>query len=177
MGGLKGGMDHGGAIYSIGYGNRDRDLLIALLHHHGVQILVDVRSAPYSRHRPEYRKKPLQRAVEEAGLRYWYRGAHLGGRPRDASIYVGGQVDPVRYRARPAFRREIDRLGCAANLGARLCLLCAEEDPLRCHRFHLLGEELRRKGLDVRHIDARGRVVTHGSLLGMRPVDQLSLFG
>ena len=65
------------------------------------------------------------------------RGAsdlHLAvGRP--PMFRLNGLMDPIRYRARPAFRREIDRLGCAANLGAVLCLLCAEEDPLRCHRF------------------------------------------
>jgi len=170
-------MGRGGTIFSIGYGQRDGDLIRALLLRHGVQILVDVRSAPYSRHRPEFSKRPLQRAMEAAGLRYWYRGAHLGGMPRDPSCYVGSRLDPVRYLARPAFRREIDRLACAANLGAVLCLLCAEEDPLRCHRFTLLGEELRRKGIEVRHIGADGRVATQSELHGIVTGGQLSLFG
>mgnify|MGYP001820553889 CR=1 FL=1 len=170
-------MGQAGAIYSIGYGQRDGDLIRALLLRHGVQILVDVRSAPYSRHRPEFSKKPLRRAVEAAGMRYWFRGAHLGGMPRDPSVYVGGKLDPTRYRARPAFRRDLDRLACAAHLGAVLCLLCAEADPLRCHRFSLLGEELRRKGLEVQHIGADGRVKTQSELHGIATGGQLSLFG
>lgn len=170
-------MQPTGAIYSIGYGNREWDLMRALLARHGVQIVVDVRSAPFSRHRPAFSKRPLQRAVEAAGMRYWFRGAQLGGMPRDRSVYVGDRVDPVRYCARPAFRRELDRLACAARLGAVLCLLCAEEDPLRCHRFSLLGEALRQKGLDVRHIGADGRVATQSELQGLADGGQLSLFG
>ncbi len=164
----------GSPLYTVGYGNRDLDVLLAQLQHYGVQILVDVRSAPFSRHRPEFSKRPLQRAVRMQGMRYWFRGKTLGGMPRDRSLYEGGQLIVERLRARGDYRQDIHRLQCAAAMGGVLCLLCSEEDPRRCHRSRILGADLARAGIGVRHLLADGGYLAQDEL-GF-PAEQLSLF-
>ena len=163
-----------GTLYTIGYGNRDMDVLLAQLRHHGVQILVDVRSAPFSRHRPEFSKRPLKRAVRARGMRYWLRGKTLGGMPRDRSLYDGNRLVVERMRARTDYRQDLRRLECAAAMGAVLCLLCSEEDPRRCHRWRILGADLARAGVEVRHLQADGGIKTQAEL-GVT-AEQLPLF-
>jgi uncharacterized protein (DUF488 family) len=38
----------------------------------------------------------------------------------------------------------------------RACIMCAEEDPARCHRRLLVGRTLVARGVEVRHIRGSG---------------------
>ncbi|MCA9829152.1 MAG: DUF488 domain-containing protein, partial [Dehalococcoidia bacterium] len=61
-------------IYTIGYGNRSIEAFVALLQAHDIAFLLDVRSAPYSRHQPAFSKEPLAAALQQHGIRYLYLG-------------------------------------------------------------------------------------------------------
>ncbi len=45
----------------------------------------------------------------------------------------------------------------------RVCLLCAERDPLDCHRCLLIGRALAERGLAVGHILADGTIEPHSA--------------
>jgi uncharacterized protein (DUF488 family) len=155
-----------GQIFSIGHGGRTLAGLVDDLRRHAIDYLIDVRSAPYSRYQPEFCRDPLRAELERQGLAYVYLGDALGGRPADPACYdEAGAVDYARCRARPAFQRGIDRLRVAHGKELRVCLMCAEAKPARCHRTRLVGAALAEHGLDVAHILADGALIPQSILV------------
>jgi len=121
-------------IYSIGHSNHPLDMLLALLRQHGIDVLADVRSAPYSKYCPQFDKPELEAAVRKAGFQYVYLGRELGGRPEGAEYYDSeGYVLYWRRAESPEFLSGIERLERGRDQ-YRIALLCSEEDPAGCHR-------------------------------------------
>lgn len=146
-------------IYTVGHSNHALEIFLGLLQQHAIEVLVDVRSQPYSRYTPHFTAAALKSAIQAAGLHYLYLGKELGGRPDDDACY-----DPqgrVRYdlvaRSLP-FQAGIERL--LTGIGRyRVALLCAEEDPSGCHRRRLVGRVLRdQHGIEVLHIRGDGSI-------------------
>jgi uncharacterized protein (DUF488 family) len=163
-------------ILTIGYGLRDVRELVALLHRHGVEYVGDVRSAPYSRRRPEFSREGLERLLRTSELRYLFLGDTLGGRPDDPDCYdADGHVDYERCRTSPSFAAGIDRVEIAHREGHRLALLCSETRPTDCHRSKLLAEMLTERGVPVAHIDEHGQLVEHAEIAARIRGPQLSL--
>jgi uncharacterized protein (DUF488 family) len=48
--------------------------------------------------------------------------------------------------------------------GTSLALVCAEEDPLHCHRRFLLTPPLERLGAEIIHVRGDGRVETEAEV-------------
>jgi len=165
-----------GVVYTIGYGNRDADAIWASLHEAGVQVLLDVRSAPYSRHRPEFSKDPLSRAARRHSIEYQFLGRSLGARPDDPSCYVDGKVDYALCRKRPVFAEGLAQIQALLAEGKTCCLLCAEAAPSCCHRTLLVTPALVRTGVDVRHLLPGGGWESHGDLVKRTRSPQMTLF-
>lgn len=151
-------------IYTIGHSNHPPEKFLGLLHRHGIEVVADVRSRPYSRFSPHFNRDALMRLLEEGGIRYLFLGRELGGKPRDLDRPHVEEVVWDYLRSRPQFKEGLDRLLAEART-ARLCLLCAEADPARCHRGQLLAPELMARGAEVRHILADGGVLEHQDLV------------
>lgn len=163
-------------VLMVGYGLREVDELIELLRLHRVEYLGDVRSVPFSRHRPGFSKAPLERALRDAKIRYVFLGDALGGRPADPSCYDGeGHVDYAQCRVSPAFESGIERVCSAAAQGHRLVLMCSEARPADCHRTKLLAEMLVERGVHVQHLDEHGELVEHAEIAVQLRGPQLSL--
>lgn len=96
-------------IYTIGYGSRDLDAFLAALRRYDIGYVVDVRTAPYSRFKPEYNKETLAAALQAAGIRYIFLGDQLGGRPDDPTCYVDGKVDYEQVKTRPFYQAGLAR--------------------------------------------------------------------
>lgn len=162
-------------ILTIGYGLRDVGELVALLDRYGVEYVGDVRSAPYSRRRPEFSREALERLLRTAGLRYVFLGDTLGGRPDDPDCYdADGHVDYDRCRTSPDFAAGIERVETAHRAGHRLALLCSESRPTDCHRSKLLAEMLVERGVSVAHIDEHGQLIEHADIAARLRGPQLS---
>jgi uncharacterized protein (DUF488 family) len=150
------------ALYTIGHSNQSLDEFIALLHGHSVEVLVDVRSAPYSRWAPHFGKESLEHALKLAGLRYLYLGRELGGRPdadRRSDLYdADGHALYYKMAQEDGFNDAIRRLheGVARF---RVAVMCSEEDPTDCHRRLLIGKVMtERWNVQLRHIRRGGHV-------------------
>ena len=153
-----------GTLYTIGHSNHSSEALLELLRRHGVNAVADVRSHPYSRLYPQFGRELLAARLTEAGIAYAYLGQDLGARPDDPGCYVGGKVDFSLLAATPAFQRGLD--GVEAGMRTRtVALLCAEKDPLTCHRTLLVARHLRERGVAVSHILADGTLETHEAAL------------
>jgi len=154
-------MIQGRMIYTIGHSNHPIDRFIALLQQHGVDAVGDVRSTPYSRFNPQFRKEKLQAALAEAGIRYVFLGEELGARTQDTSCYdETGRVSYAKLAATDLFRRGIERL-LAGMQTHRIAIMCAEREPLDCHRTILVSRELERAGVPVTHILSDGTLEPH----------------
>jgi len=166
----------GSALYTVGYGNRSVEELMGLLKRNGVEWLVDVRSAPYSKFKPEFSKHALETAARESGLRYVFLGDALGGRPDDPSCYAEGKVDYDLVRRRDFYLRGIEKLEKALNKGVRMALMCSEVKPEDCHRSALIGVTLSEKAIPVIHLDEGGIPRTQADVINRRTKGQPGLF-
>jgi uncharacterized protein (DUF488 family) len=148
-------------VFSIGHSNHPWPDFLALLETHDVRLVVDVRSVPNSRRYPWFARQRLTTALAEAGRAYHYLGDRLGGRPKDSICYAGGAIDYGRVAATPAFRSGLDELAGLAR-GNRLALMCAEREPMDCHRTILVCRHLAPLGFDIQHIHGDGHLEAQG---------------
>jgi uncharacterized protein (DUF488 family) len=151
------------AVFTIGHSNHSLEHFLGLLQGAGVEMVADVRSTPASRRQPQFNKAPLAQALHAAGLSYLWLGRELGGRPADPALYTDGIADFEHMAQTASFRGAIARvLGEADWL--RLTLMCAEKDPLDCHRCLLVGRALCAEGAEVRHILADGAIISQTAI-------------
>lgn len=151
-------------IYTIGHSNHPPERFLELLGLHGIESVADVRSHPGSRFNPQFNRGRLERALAAAGMRYVFLGAELGARSADPACYEGGRVSYRRLAATADFARGLERLAAEAH-AARVALMCAERDPLECHRTILVARELVHRGRAVAHILADGALETWDAAL------------
>ena len=147
-------------VLTIGHSNHALDALIELLRCYRVTALADVRSAPYSRFNPQFNRESLARSLKSCGIEYVYLGDGLGGRSDDPACYEGGRVRYDRVAEKASFQHALNRVvrGAANH---RIVLLCAEREPLECHRTLLVAPALAERGVEVAHIHANGRLEPH----------------
>ena len=146
------------SFFTVGHSNHAIDIWLALLRQHEVEVVVDTRSSPYSKYVPQFDKEPMQRSLEQAGIRYLFLGAELGGRPADPAYYdASGRVLYGRLRDDARFQAAIARLEDGMER-FRVALVCGEEDPAHCHRRLLIGRVLTEHGHTMVHIRGDGRV-------------------
>lgn len=164
-------------IYTIGYGTRSTAEVIDQLKGAAIEFVVDVRSAPYSRHQPEFSREALERLLTQHKLRYVFMGDQLGGRPQDDDCYTDGRVDYSKCRDKDSFKSGFARLLDACDQELRVCILCSEGEPRRCHRAKLLGVVLEEHGIDVQHLLPNGGVASQVDVVRELTGGQESLFG
>jgi uncharacterized protein (DUF488 family) len=147
-------------VFTVGHSNLELAEFIVLLKRHVIQAVADVRSVPHSQYNPQFSQEPLRRALSEQGISYVFLGEELGARRAEADCYVNGRADYSLIAQTPAFKRGLDRIiHGAAKM--RVALMCAEKDPLNCHRFILVSPPLRSKGIQVLHILSDGSLESH----------------
>ncbi|HEY1352935.1 MAG TPA: DUF488 domain-containing protein [Ktedonobacteraceae bacterium] len=151
-------------LFSIGHSNQSIETFLSLLHQHQLQVLVDVRSSPYSRHVPHFNSNHLSLAVQQTGIKYVFLGKKLGGRPDGDEFYDADDYVLYDQMATASFFQEgLERI---KNIGNRYkaALLCSEENPAVCHRHLLIGRVLRQQGCHLMHIRGNGRLQTEEEL-------------
>jgi len=160
-------------VFTIGHSNHTLENFIALLKRLGIQALADVRSSPYSRHHSQFNKETLKKALDTQGLNYVYLGRELGGRTEDRSCYENGQIRYERVAQTELFQSGIERIIRGADQ-YHIALMCAEKDPIRCHRFLLVSRTLANHKVDIQHILADGQLESHSNALD-RLLDEVKL--
>jgi uncharacterized protein (DUF488 family) len=147
-------------LYTIGHSNHKIEDFISLLKRYEVTCIADVRSAPHSRYCPQFNKDALAAALQAAGIAYMFLGRELGARPDDQSCYEGGCVNFQYLAKRKEFKQGLEHLlECASK--HRIALMCAEKDPLQCHRTILIARAINRHNLHIKHILADGNIEDH----------------
>jgi len=145
-------------IFTIGHSNHPLEKFIDLLKASRIDVLVDVRSQPYSKHAKHFDRETLQTEVKKAGMKYLFLGKELGGRPQDEQFYdENGYVLYSRIAQSPEFLEGITTLENGIRK-YRVAIMCSEESPIDCHRRLLVGRVFESRGVKVSHIRGDGRV-------------------
>lgn len=151
-------------IFTIGHSTHSAEVFVALLRQHQVEALADVRSSPFSRFNPQFNQEAIKQLLKANGIRYVFLGKELGARSEDRSCYDHGRVQYSRLAQTALFQSGIGRvLQGAAKF--RVALMCAEKEPLECHRTLLVAKALAEQGQRVLHIHADGHLETHDAAM------------
>lgn len=148
-------------IYTIGHSTHPLEHFIGLLREHRISAVCDVRSKPYSKMNPQFNREDLQHALRENGIEYRFFGNELGGRSDDPKCYSDGRVQYTRVAETDSFKQGLDRLRRGMQQDFRIALMCAEKEPLECHRTILVSRRLAESGINVAHIHADGHLEDH----------------
>jgi len=149
-------------LFSIGHSNIPAARFAAMLQDAAMTAAADVRSVPNSRWFPWFSQKALAAQLAGIGIAYTAMGDTLGGRPRDKSLYRDGVADYEKMANEPEFQTGLDHLQ-EIMARSRVCLMCAEREPLDCHRCLLVARRLAERGLTIGHILHDGTVEPHAA--------------
>lgn len=152
-------------LYSIGHSNHEADQLRALLQQHDVDVVLDVRSTPYSQRYPQFNSDELKRFLSKYEIGYEAFGLWFGARQTDQIYYTPtGWLNYRLFTASPTFGEGVKALDRHLVQGKKPVLLCAEKDPFDCHRAIMVGRALSLQGYNLLHILADGNLQTQAEL-------------
>lgn len=160
-------------LFTIGHSSHSWEKFVRLLEDNGISLLVDVRSAPYSRYHPQFNGSNLETALPQRSIDYAFAGQYLGGRPSDPSCYKSRrlpaegadylhEVDYPEVMKREWFVKGIERLLELAD-EQLTAILCSEENPAECHRHHLIAKYLQAEHPEVKVVHIRGDGAVFGA--------------
>jgi uncharacterized protein (DUF488 family) len=161
-------------VFTVGHSNHTLDEFVDLLRQHAIEVVVDVRSAPYSRYSSHFNRDQLKAALRLVEIQYVFQGDTLGGRPPGDEFYDDeGHVRYDRTSEAPFFQEGLERL-CDGARHYRVAMMCSEGKPHECHRHLLNARVLSERGVNVNHILPDGTLVVESDI--PRPVQTPSLF-
>lgn len=159
-------------VFSVGHSNHDIAHFVALLTSHQIDVVADVRTAPFSRFSSHFNREPLTRELRAHRIDYVFLGRELGGRPDGAQYYdEEGHVRYDRLALSELFDEGVKRLlrGASAH---RVAMMCSEGDPAQCHRHLLIARVLDERGVNVNHILTDGTMADYGLVAQRTPVQR-----
>lgn len=151
-------------IYTIGFGRRRVDQLIAILQEYNIQVVIDVRTEPATEIDSAFRYDDLRGALEDEGLEYHLAGRQLGGNRLPRAGSINSELDDelrgfADFMASTEFHIGLRQLtGIAGKRPA--ALLFSAKYPEKCHR-RLIADALMMKGLKIVHLIDEGKSREH----------------
>lgn len=160
-------------IYTIGHSTHTLEDFIHLLKLHFISAICDVRSNPYSKFNPQFNREKLKNELMKHDIVYVFLGSELGGRTTDPNCIHDDRVQYNCLAKTEKFREGIDRIQEGMN-NYRIALMCAEKDPINCHRTILISRHLKNKEFQISHILEDGRL-EENSLMEKRLMEVLKI--
>ena len=150
-------------VFTIGHSTLSYEKFLELLRRASITAVADVRTAPYSRHFPQFNRDTLRSELLLDNIAYVFLGDELGGRPKDKQFFCDGVADYEKMALTANFAKGLRRVVDGAKK-YRIAMMCSEHDPLECHRCLLVGRALHERGIAVRHILLDAREVSQADL-------------
>ncbi len=148
------------SCYTIGHSNYDLYQFIKLLKPHNINLIVDVRSYPYSKYVSHFNKDELKSSLEEENISYLFMGDKIGGKYNDPDLlFSDGSVNYTKVSQTSKFIDGIQNVIEEIKNGKILAIMCSEKDPFDCHRFVLVSHQLEKNGITVKHILGNGDII------------------
>ncbi|GAA0865006.1 Uncharacterized conserved protein [uncultured Clostridium sp.] len=147
-------------IFAIGHSNYPYDKLIEMIKRYGINCVVDIRETPYSTYNTQYNREALGENLKSSGFTYVYMGHEFGAKRQTKESYNDdGYADFKKVIKEELFLKGIERITKGLQMGYKIVLLGAMQDPIRCHRSIMLGKYLNEKGFNVKYIMHEGNIV------------------
>jgi uncharacterized protein (DUF488 family) len=153
-------MDTNNRLYTIGYSTHTLETFVSILKKNQITAVVDVRSSPYSQYKAEFNREPLKTYLQGNNISYVFLGNYCGARVEDSSCYVDGKVDFNLVSKTHTFKEGISRIIKGIE-NYNVVLMCAEKDPITCHRFVLVSRNLLPSVSIIKHIISENTVENH----------------
>jgi len=147
-------------LYTIGHSTHSSENFILLLKKYIITAVVDVRSTPYSRFSIQFNKENIQKYLNSYGIKYVFLGKELGARSHDLSCYVGNKIKYQYLAKTNLFQKGLQRIKEGFKK-YNIALMCAEKEPLNCHRTILISRHLFDDGFNIKHILADGNLESY----------------
>lgn len=152
-------------IYTIGYSGFSIDEFISVLIDKRITCLIDVRSSPYSKFHSQYDKDSIMGILKENNIIYRNYNKEFGARQTERTYYSkDGVLDFDKYTESVIFKDGCNKLLSGIENGYVFCLMCAEKDPINCHRSIMIGKALRKIGFNVMHIMPENLIINQQEL-------------
>ena len=147
-------------LFTIGHSTHTIEDFIKLLQAHQITAIYDVRSIPYSRFNSQFNREELEQKLFAKDISYVFFGKELGARSDNPACYKNGKVQYDLLTKEPLFKIGLNAVkrGITEH---RAALMCAEKDPLTCHRTILVCRELRSPDIEISHILADASLEAH----------------
>ncbi|HLP12290.1 MAG TPA: DUF488 domain-containing protein [Flavobacteriales bacterium] len=140
-------------IFTIGHSNHPKEYFLELLQAYQVSVVVDVRSIAASRYNPQYNGKNLKHYLHQHRIEYVHMPEAFGARQTNPAVLdQNGQVDFKKLQETQVFKNGIGSLDFLLSQDQTIALMCAEADPLSCHRFFMIAVYLYQHGYELKHI-------------------------
>lgn len=150
-----------GELFTIGHSNHTIEVFIGLLKKYEITAVADVRSQPHSRYFPQFNTSELKTALDKVNIRYVFLGRELGGRSKTTGCYdLTGKTLAENIGTTSEFSEGIKRL-LENSQTDKIALMCAERDPITCHRSILVCHHLRKQSIKIAHILPDGSLESH----------------
>lgn len=159
------------SIYTVGHSTQPVENFVGLLLANNVTAIADVRSLPYSRHAPQFNTDALRDTLKAHAIAYVFLGKELGARSDDETCYEGNIISYRKLAKTPLFRSGIQRVE-EGSQRYTIALMCAERDPIECHRTILISRVLQERGAEISHILEDGTLEPHRKTM-LRILDAL----
>jgi uncharacterized protein (DUF488 family) len=151
-------------VFTIGHSTRTIEEFVELIKTYAVNLVVDVRTVPRSRHNPQFNKETLPNTLKPEGIKYIHM-PEIGGlrRPKHDSVNLAWKNMGFRgyadYMQTKEFTDSLLKIIALAREN-HLVLLCAEALPWRCHRS-LISDALLVRHVKVEHIISATSCLNH----------------
>lgn len=166
-------------LYTIGHSTHTIDRFLGLLKMHEIEVVADVRSNPYSGYNPQFNREILRKELKKKDIAYVFLGRELGPQSEKPSCYIKGKVQYSLVAQTDLFKEGLARLRKGIQ-NYRIALMCAEKDPVTCHRMILICRALRLENIDIKHILEEGNLESLAQserrLIEVLKMPQLQLF-
>lgn len=149
-------------LYTIGHSTQELESFLKLLRQHRIEAIADVRSGPYSQRFPWFNRERLKDALEQNGIKYVFLGQEFGARRDEPCCYINNRADYELIAQSEMFQKGLERLKQGLE-SMTVALMCAEKDPLDCHRTVLVARHAQQL-TEVEHILIEGSIETHAEL-------------
>lgn len=139
--------------YTLGHSNRRLDDFFRLLSAYKINCIVDVRSVPYSKYEAAavYNRDNIKNILNRQGIYYIYMGKELGARNEEC-IDENGEISYEAMRKNHSYKMGIERLIDGIDKGYNIAVMCVEKNPVNCHRGILIGYDLQKRNIHVKHL-------------------------
>lgn len=167
-------------IFTIGHSSHDITDFINLLLANKIELVIDVRSAPYSKIYPHFNRNPFEAFLTKNSIKYIFLGDSVGGRSNDIKDYLNGRVMYKKIAEKEEYTSSINMI-ISTSSKHKTVLMCSEKEPLECHRTLLISRSIEMLKVKILHIHRDGQIESHDEaiqrLLKIWKLDSPNLFG